>query len=87
MPGGSGASPPEYCGGPTGYRLMQKRQQEGKSMATTAQVESVIAMLTEAHPDQPAGSWIFYARQWTMVYEALTSGWNNTGPWSRVTSA
>ena len=54
---GRGASPPEYCGGPTGYRLMQKRQQEGKSMATTAQVESVIAMLTEAHPDQPAGSW------------------------------
>jgi Plasmid pRiA4b ORF-3-like protein len=54
---GRGASPPEYCGGATGYRLMLKRQQEGESMATPAQVEAVIAMLTAAHPDQPASSW------------------------------
>jgi hypothetical protein len=37
-------SPPEYCGGPTGYQLMQKRQQEGESMGTPAQVEAVIAL-------------------------------------------
>src|SRR6516162_8709094 len=54
---GRGASPPEHCGGPTGYRLMLKRQQEGESMGTPAQVEAVIAMLTAAHPDQPASSW------------------------------
>jgi len=54
---GRGASPPECCGGPTGYRLMLKRQQEGESMGTPAQVEAVIAMLTAAHPDQPASSW------------------------------
>jgi Plasmid pRiA4b ORF-3-like protein len=54
---GRGASPPEFCGGPTGYRLMLKRQQEGASMGTPAQVEAVIAMLTGAHPDQPASSW------------------------------
>jgi hypothetical protein len=24
-----GATPPEFCGGPTGYRLMLKRQREG----------------------------------------------------------
>ena len=33
---------------------MQKRQQEGESMGTPAQVEAVIALLTAAHPDQPA---------------------------------
>ncbi len=54
---GRGASPPECCGCPTGYRLMLKRQKEGESMATPAQVEAVIAMLTVAHPDQPASSW------------------------------
>jgi hypothetical protein len=30
--GGRGAAPPEYCGSPTGYRLMLKRQSEGKAM-------------------------------------------------------
>jgi hypothetical protein len=54
---GRGASPPECCGGPTGYRLMLKRQKEDESMGTPAQVEAVIAMLTAAHPDQPNSSW------------------------------
>ena len=54
---GRGASPPEYCGRPTGYRLMLKRQKEGETMGTPAQVETVIAMLTAAHRDQPASSW------------------------------
>jgi hypothetical protein len=42
---------------PTGYRLMLKRRQEGQSMGTPTQVEAVIALLTAAHPDQPASSW------------------------------
>jgi Plasmid pRiA4b ORF-3-like protein len=54
---GRGAPPPEHCGGPTGYQLMLKRQKEGESMGTPAQVEAVIAMLTAAHPDQPSSSW------------------------------
>ena len=36
---------------------MLKRQKEGESMGTPAQVEAVIALLTAAHPDQPASSW------------------------------
>jgi Plasmid pRiA4b ORF-3-like protein len=54
---GRGASPPEYCGGPTGYRLMLKRQQEGELMGTPAQVEAAIAMLSTAHPDRPPSTW------------------------------
>ena len=54
---GRGAAPPEYCGGPTGYRLMLKRQKEGESMGTPAQVEAVIVMLTVVHPDRTPNTW------------------------------
>jgi hypothetical protein len=47
---GRGAAPLEYCGGPTGYRLILKRQQQGKSMYTPAQVEMVIGMLSADAP-------------------------------------
>jgi hypothetical protein len=35
--GGRGASPPQYSGGPTGYRLMLRRQEMGKQMFERAQ--------------------------------------------------
>jgi hypothetical protein len=36
---------------------MLKRQKEGESMGTPAQVEAVITMLMAAHPDRPNSSW------------------------------
>ncbi len=55
--GGRGAAPPQYCGGPTGYRLMLKRQEMGEQMFPPPQVESSIRVLAAAHPDCPASSW------------------------------
>ena len=55
--GGRGATPPQYSGGPTGYRLMLKRQEIGEKMFPPAEVETVISMLTAAHPDGPASTW------------------------------
>ena len=55
--GGRGAAPPEGCGGPTGYRLMLKRQREGAAMSDPVRLEAGIQMLAEACPDQPAGTW------------------------------
>ncbi|HTF63968.1 MAG TPA: hypothetical protein VK638_14890 [Edaphobacter sp.] len=55
--GGRGATPPEFCGGPTGYRLMLKRQQEGSAMLEPTMVEEGIQTLTEASPGTPAATW------------------------------
>ena len=38
--GGRGAAPPESCGGPRGYRLMLKRQQQGASVSDPALIGS-----------------------------------------------
>ena len=54
--GGRGAAPPQYSGGPTGYRLMLKRQQMGEKMFEPAQVETAIGVLAAAHPDRPAST-------------------------------
>ncbi|MDQ2835574.1 MAG: plasmid pRiA4b ORF-3 family protein [Acidobacteriota bacterium] len=54
--GGRGATPPQYSGGPTGYRLMLKRQEMGEKMFPPAEVETVIRMLTAAHPAGPAST-------------------------------
>ena len=55
--GGRGAAPPQYSGGPTGYRLMLKRQEMGEKMLEAAQVETSIGVLTAAHPDRPGSTW------------------------------
>ena len=55
--GGRGAAPPEHCGGPTGYRLMLKRQSEGKAMCPATQVEAVIGMLSASDPPVPVSTW------------------------------
>ena len=68
--GGRGASPPEYCGGPRGYRLMLKRQQEGGAIADPASVEATIRMLAWTNPDQPA-------RMWDLLRETLDEGWRS----------
>ena len=51
--GGRGAAPPQYCGGPTGYRLMLKRQRMGEAMCTPVQMEAVLNVLAASDPAAP----------------------------------
>ena len=55
--GGRGAAPPESCGGPTGYRLMLKRQREGAAMSDPVLLEAGIELLAAACPEEPASRW------------------------------
>jgi hypothetical protein len=67
---GRGASPPEYCGGPTGYRLMLKRQREGAVLSDPARFEVAVGWLAATHPDEPAERWDF-------VRDVLRKGWES----------
>ena len=58
--GGRGAAPPQFCGGPTGYRLMLKRQRMGEAMCTPVQMEAVLGMLAASDPEAPPETWRSY---------------------------
>ena len=58
--GDRGAAPPQHCGGPTGYRLILKRQRMGEAMCTPVQMEAVLAMLAASDPEASPETWRSY---------------------------
>ena len=69
--GGRGAAPPEFCGGPTGYRLMLKRQREGAAMSDRARLEAGIQMLAQACPDEPVDRWDLLRTLWGEAFQSI----------------
>ena len=58
--GGRGAAPPQYCGGPTGYRLMVKRQRMGEAMCTPVPREAAVGRWAASDPEAPPETWRSY---------------------------
>ncbi len=85
--GGRGSAPPEYCGGPTGYRLMMKRQREGAAMSDPIRLEAGIQMMADACPDQPAGTWDLLRKVLSEGFESIDRRLTELDRWSRTGSA
>ncbi len=69
--GGRGAAPPEHCGGPTGYRLMLKRQ----------------SVLAQSCLDAPRKSWEVLRNILGEASGVLIKGGRSSGPCSQLDSA
>src|SRR6202021_2645169 len=78
--GGRGAAPPEFCGGPTGYRLMLKRQREGAVMSDPARLEVGIQMLAQACPDEPTDRWDLMRTLWGEAFQSIGQRLKTLGP-------
>jgi hypothetical protein len=78
--GGRGAAPPQFCGGPTGYRLMLKRQRMGEAMCTPVQMEAVIAMLAASAPEAPPEAWRSYREMLNEGFESIDRRLEEYGP-------
>jgi hypothetical protein len=78
--GGRGAAPPEFCGGPTGYRLMMKRQREGAAMSDPLWLEAGIQIMAETCPDRPAGTWDLLRTVLKEGFESIDRRLKELGP-------
>ncbi len=77
---GRGAAPPQYCGGPTGYRLMLKRQEQREQMRPPAERDALAKLMAYLYPDQPADTWEVLRGALTQGCQSLDRGLEQGGP-------
>ena len=78
--GGRGAAPPQFCGGPTGYRLMLKRQRMGEAMCRPVQMEAVLGMLAASNPEAPPETWRCYREMLKEGFVSIDRRLQECGP-------
>lgn len=67
---GCGAAPPAMCGGPTGYRLMVKRQQAGPELTDPTYISASVKVLADAYQGKLGVDLQF-------LEETMNEGWKN----------
>ena len=77
---GRGATPPQYCGGPTGYRLMLRRQEQREQMCSPAERDALAKLMEDTHPDQPADTWEVLRSALAQGYQSLDRRLEQSGP-------
>jgi len=78
--GGRGAAPPEFCGGPTGYRLMLKRRRVGAAMSDPVLLEAGIQVLANACPDESSQTWDRLRTALDEGFQSIDERLKNLGP-------
>jgi hypothetical protein len=68
------------AGGPTGYRLMLKRQREGAAMSDPVRLEAGVQMLAEACPGQAARTWDLLRTVLDEGFESIDRRLHELGP-------
>ena len=77
---GRGATPPQYCGGPTGYRLMLKRQEQREQMGSPAEHEAMTKLMADAYPEQSADTWEVLRKALVVGDQSLDRRLEQSGP-------
>jgi hypothetical protein len=67
---GRGATPPEHCGGPRGYRLMLKRQAAGPQISEPSTIAASVQLLAQVYREE-------HDIDWQLLEEAVTTGWKS----------
>ena len=78
--GGRGAAPPEFCGGPTGYRLMLKRQGVGATLSDPVLIEAGIQMPANACPEESPRTWDLVCTALDEGFQSIDERLKNLGP-------
>ena len=78
--GGRGAAPPEFCGGPTGYRLMLQRQRVGAAMSDPVWLEAGIQVLANGCPEESPQTWDLLRTAWDKGFQSIDERLKNLGP-------
>ena len=77
---GRGATPPQDCGGPTGYRLLLRRQEQREQMGSPTERAALAKLMADVYPDQPADTREVLRSALAQGYQSLDRRLEQSGP-------